>query len=33
MVSSQKRLEELREHFRTHNKVNEQRQHTSKVGK
>lgn len=31
MASTQKRLEELQEYFRTHNKVREQRQHSSKV--
>ena len=31
MYSAQKRLESLREHFKTHCKIKEQRQHSSKV--
>jgi THO complex subunit 3 len=31
MQSAQKRLEVLRDHFRTHNKIKEQRYHNSKV--
>lgn len=31
MVSDQKRVEELREYFRKHNKSKEQRPHTCKV--